>query len=130
MNFETTANGIEYEYGVVYQGAHFILYTTDQHTPEQINTAKADLRKRFDVITIKVANDHQWDERYKCEISAHPLVKHLRWFEIDTDDDKKIHQHRLKGTPIEVYINLFVLPNVQQTKAKNIELYGEEIINE
>lgn len=55
MILERTENGIEYDYYYTGpDGAHFILYPTADHTKEQVDAAKRELRNDRDVVSLRV----------------------------------------------------------------------------
>ncbi|AYL94380.1 hypothetical protein [Mucilaginibacter celer] len=127
--YEKTRNGIEYTDEIVSSdGAGFVLYPTAEHTPEMVKAAIRELFNDRDVVAMKVADARDWDERYRSEIFAHPWTSPLRWFEINADDYELLRREREKGTPTEEYIKIFVLPFIAETKAANIQKYGNEIL--
>jgi hypothetical protein len=91
---------------------------------------KAAIRELFnnrDVVSMKVANERDWDERYRTEIFAHPLTRTLRWYEINADDYGLLRRERGKGTSVEEYVKTFVMPFIEETEAVNLNKYGEQI---
>jgi hypothetical protein len=60
------------------------------------------------------------------EVFKHPLVRHLKWYEINAYLET-IREARLKGTTVEDYIKSLVLPYVAETKSRNLEKYGDKI---
>jgi len=129
--YEKTSNGIEYYDEIAGpDGAGFILYPTAEHTPEMIKSAVRELFNDRDVVSMKVADAKDWDERYRTEIFANPLVRTLRWYEINADDYKLLRREREKGTQPDEYIKSFVLPLTAETKALNLNKYGEQILEQ
>jgi hypothetical protein len=126
--YEKTSNGIEYTDELASSnGAAFVLYPTAAHNTESIKAAVRELFNNRDVVSMKVANERDWDERYRTEIFAHPLTRTLRWYEINADDYELLRREREKGTTTEQYVQAFVLPFAAETKAANINKYGERI---
>jgi len=126
--YEKTTNGIEYTDEIASSdGASFILYPTAEHTTEQVKEAVRELFDNRDVVSMKVANERDWDERYRSEIFAHPLTRPLKWYEINADDYDILHKERLKGTTVEDYVKQYVVPFSAETKARNLEKYGNKI---
>jgi hypothetical protein len=127
--YEKTKNGIAYTDEIAsINGAAFVLYPTAEHTPEMVKAAIEELFNERDVVAMKVANERDWDERYRSEIFAHPWTHALRWFEVNADDYDLLRREREKGTPPEEYIKTFVLPPTAETKAANISKYGHQIL--
>jgi hypothetical protein len=127
--YEKTSNGIEYTDEIASSdGAAFVLYPTAEHTQEMVKAAIRELFNERDVVAMKVADTRDWDERYRSEIFAHPWTHALRWFEINADDYDLLRQEREKGTPPEEYIKAFVLPFTAETKAANLNKYGDKIL--
>ena len=65
MLVETTDNGMKYDWYVTGpQGARFNLYRLESHTKEQIEAAKAQLKREQDVVKIYVIKVSQkdWDD--------------------------------------------------------------------
>ncbi|MES2113200.1 MAG: hypothetical protein V4577_30900 [Bacteroidota bacterium] len=126
--YEKTTNGIEYTDEIANSnGAAFVLYPAAEHTTEMIKAAIRELFDNRDVVSMKVANARDWDERYRTEIFAHPLTRSLRWYEINADDYDLLRREREKGTTPEQYVIAFVLPFAAATKAANLNRYGEQI---
>ena|ERR1700761_2006367 len=126
--YEKTTNGIEYTDEIAsIDGASFVLYPTAEHTEAMIKSAIRELFNERDVVAMKVANARDWDERYRTEIFANPLIRSLRWYEINADDYELLRREREKGTSIADYINIYVLPLTAQTQANNLEKYGQQI---
>ena len=126
--YEKTTGGIEYTDELAgSNGASFVLYPTAEHTTEMIKAAIRELFNNRDVVSMKVANERDWDERYRTEIFAHPLTRSLRWYEINADDYELLRREREKGTTAEHYIQAYVLPFAAETKAANLNKYGERI---
>ena len=129
-DYEKTKNGIEYTDEIAScDGAAFVLFPTTEHTPQMIKDAITEIFNNRDVVSLKVADDKDWDDRFRSEIFAHPLTRPLRWYEINADDRSQLRAERLKGTTVDDYVNKFVLPFIAETKARNIERYGDKIIN-
>jgi len=129
--YEKTSNGIEYTDEIAGpDGAGFVLYPTAEHTPEMIKSAVTELFNNRDVVAMKVADARDWDERYRTEIYANSLIRTLRWFDINADDYELLRREREKGTPPEEYIKTFVLPLTAETKASNLDKYGEQILEQ
>jgi hypothetical protein len=128
--YEKTRNGIEYIDEIAsIEGAGFVLFPTAEQTPKMVKEAIREIFNDRDVVSLKVANEKDWDERYRSEIFAHPFSRPLRWYEINADDQSELRAERLKGTTVLDYINRFVLPFTAETKARNIARYGDNIIN-
>jgi hypothetical protein len=128
--YEKTTGGIEYTDELASSdGASFVLYPTAEHTAEMVKAAIRELFDNRDVVSMKVATGRDWDERYRTEIFAHPLTRTLRWYEINADDYQLLRQEREKGTTTEQYVRAFVLPFTAETKAANLNKYGERILN-
>ncbi|MCR8557362.1 hypothetical protein KXD93_06900 [Mucilaginibacter sp. BJC16-A38] len=126
--YEKTSNGIEYTDELASSnGAAFVLYPTAAHNTEMIKAAIRELFNNRDVVSMKVANERDWDERYRTEIFAHPLTRTLRWYEINADDYGLLRREREKGTTTEQYVKTFVLPFIEETEAVNLNKYGEQI---
>ncbi|MDB5158301.1 MAG: hypothetical protein JWR50_3008 [Mucilaginibacter sp.] len=126
--YEKTTNGIEYIDEIASsEGASFVLFPTAGHTPEMIKEAIREIFDNRDVVSLKVANERDWNERYRTEIFAHPLICPLKWYEVNTGDYDQLRRERLKGTAIEEYIKQYVLPFTAETKAKNLKKYGNEM---
>jgi len=127
--YEKTRNGIEYMDEIAgCEGAAFILFPNSAQTPEMIREAIAEIFRDRDVVGLRVANEKDWDERYRSEIFAHPFTRSLHWYEINADDEIKLRAERLKGTSVVDYINQYVLPCTVETKQRNIERYGDDIL--
>jgi hypothetical protein len=126
--YEKTKNGIEYTDEIAsINGAAFVLYPTAGHAEEMVKTAIRELFNDRDVVSMKVANERDWDERYRTEIFAHPSTRSLRWYEINADDYGLLRRERDKGTSVEEYVKTFVLPFTEETEAVNLNKYGEQI---
>ncbi|WP_199119908.1 hypothetical protein [Pedobacter sp. ASV28] len=130
MSFtETTTNGIEFTENIVSsKGAEFVLFPTKAHTAEMIRAAKQELRNSRDVVRLRMATAADRDEMYRSEIFAHPATKAFKWYEINDDADL-ITRERKKGTPIIGYINTYVIPYAIEMRSKNLQKFGEKIIN-
>lgn len=127
--YEKTSNGIEYTDEIAScDGASFVLYPTAEHNQGMIKAAIRELFNERDVVTMKVANEKDWDERYRTEIFAHPLTRSLRWYEINADDFELLRREREKGTTAEQYVITFVLPFTAETKAANLNKFGTKIL--
>jgi alpha-galactosidase/6-phospho-beta-glucosidase family protein len=128
--YEKTNNGIEYEDEIAgINGASFILYPTAEHTPEKIKEAIREIFNNRDVVSLKVSNERDWDERYRSEIFAHPHTRSFRWYEINADDYQLLNRERRKGTTVDEYVRDYVLPFTAETKARNEQRYGDKIFN-
>jgi hypothetical protein len=126
--YEKTTNGIEYTDEIAsINGAAFVLYPTAEHSEEMVKAAIRELFNNRDVVSMKVADERDWDERYRTEIFAHPLTRSLRWYEMNVSDFELIRRERKKGTTAEDYIHRYVLPLTEETKAANLAKYGEQI---
>jgi hypothetical protein len=126
--YEKTTNGIEYTDEIASSnGTAFILYPAAEHTTGMIKAAIRELFDSRDVVSMKVADARDWDERYRTGIFAHPLTRSLRWYEINAGDYELLRREREKGTTTEEYIKQFVLPCTAETKAANVAKYGEQI---
>ena len=130
MNYEKTTNGIGYTDEIAGSGgANFVLFPTAEHTPEMIREAVREIFDHRDVVSMKVANEQDWDERYRREIFAHPLTRSLKWYEINADDLKVIRIERTKGTTVDDYVNRLVLPFTAETKACNLGKFGDKMFD-
>ncbi len=70
--YEKTRNGIEYTDEIASsEGACFVLFQTAEQTPEMVKEAIREIFNDRDVVSLKVANEKDWDERYRSEIFAH-----------------------------------------------------------
>jgi len=128
MYYETTTNGIKYTEDIVSsQGAAFILYPDANHTSEDVKNAKDEIRRNRDVVYMRVASEYDRNEAYKAEVFRIPATRPLKWYEIEQDEDV-LQRERLKGTTPEEFVNKFVLPYVEQTKAKYLAKYGDRIL--
>lgn len=127
--YEKTNNGIEYTDELAgSNGASFVLYPAKEDTAEMIKAAIRELFDNRDVVSMKIANERDWDERYRTEIFAHPLTRPLRWYEINADDYNLLRREREKGTTAGDYVKTFVLPFTAETKSANLNRYGEQIL--
>jgi len=130
MEYLKTTNGIEYSEELCSsQGMAFMLFPAKEHSPAMIKQAIREIFNERDVVSMKVATERDWDERYLSEVFTHPLTKSLKWYEIDTHDYEIIRRERKLGTTTEEYINRFVLPFTEKTKQKNLEVYGDKILD-
>ena len=121
-------NGIEYTEEIASsEGASFVLFPTARHTTEMVKAAIREIFNNRDVVSMKVANERDWDERYRAEIFAHPLAGPLRWYEINAEDYGLIRRERKKGTTAEEYVKRYVLPLAAEIKAANLSRYGGQI---
>lgn len=126
--YEKTTGGIEFTDELAgSNGASFILYPAKEYTAGMIKTAIRELYNSRDVVSMKIADERDWDERYRTEIFAHPLTRSLRWYEINASDYELLRREREKGTTAEEYVRAFVLPLVAETRAANLNKYGERI---
>ena len=129
MEYPKTTNGIEYSEELYSsEGMAFMLFPAKEHTPEMVKQAIREIFNERDVVSMKVATDRDWDERYRSEIFAHPFTKSLRWYEINADDYSLINKERKQGTTVNDFIKRFVLPFSEETKKKNLELFGDKIL--
>lgn len=125
---EYTTNGIMFTEDIIsINGAAFVLFPEPQHTKEQLKQAIAEIKDNRDAVSIIIANDEQRDDLYLTTIFRNPAVHHLRWYEINCDKDL-IRRERVKGTPPETYISLYVLPNVEAVREANIQKYGDKML--
>jgi hypothetical protein len=130
MNYEKTTNGIEYTEELAgSNGMAFMLFPTPEHTTEMIKTAIRDMFDIRDVVSLKVANEQDWDERYRSEIFAHPLIRPYRWFEIKAGDYDTLRRERLNGTTVEDYVKQYVIPFADETRKKNWAKYGDKMFD-
>jgi hypothetical protein len=130
MNYSKTSNGIEYtEELYSSQGMSFILFPAKEHSTEMIKKAVREIFNERDVVSLKVATDRDWDECYRSEIFAHPLVKHLKWYEINADDYEVIRKERKEGTSTEDFIGRLILPFTAETMQKNLGRFGDKILD-
>jgi hypothetical protein len=130
MNYEKTTNGIEYTEEIAGSGgAGFVLFPTAAYTAEMIKEAIREIFDNRDVVSLKVANERDWDERYRTEIFAHPQTRPLKWYEINADDYEALRHERIKGTSVDDYVRDFVLPFVAETKARNLKRFGNKIFD-
>jgi hypothetical protein len=130
MNYEKTTNGIMYTEAIISSnGAGFILYPDEHHTSQMIKAAKAEIRFNRDVVSMRVANEDDRDDLYRTEIFRHPATRPLKWYEINADNKQLIRTERLKGTSADDYVNRYVLPFTVETKAHNLEQFGDKIFD-
>lgn len=128
MWYEKTTNGIEYTEELAgSNGMAFILFPTKAHTTEMIKQAIREIFENRDVVSLKIANERDWDERYRSEIFAHPLTRSLRWYEINAGDYDLLRRERLQGTSVDDYVQLYILPFTDETKARNLQRYGDKM---
>jgi len=128
--YEKTSNGIEYIGEIAgSNGASFTLFPAAEHTPEAVKKAIRELFDNRDVVSMKIASERDWDERYRTEIFAHPQVRPLRWYEINADDYELLNKERRKGTTVDEYVRNWVLPFTAETRAGNVQKYGEKIFD-
>jgi len=127
---EYTNNGICYTCELVSdQGAGFILFTNQDHTKEDIVLATEEIRNSRDVIWLRLATESHRDDMYKTAVFAEPGVRCLRWFEINADN-KLIRQERLVGTTPAEYVDRWVLPQVEEVRARNWARFGKDMYNQ
>ena len=128
-----TDNGVMYgEGGLSPSGQAFILFPDQEHTKEDINLAKADLRRKFDVTTIKVASEDDWDYLYKGAYFKDQRLRPLRWYQIE-QSPYIIRRERLKQTPPWEFVEKFVLPYVEKVERENAQtskgrIYNDEMV--
>jgi hypothetical protein len=128
--YEKTTNGIEYTDEIASsEGASFVLYPAAEHTPGQIKEAIRELFDNRDVVSMKVANERDWDERYRTEIFAHPLTRPFKWYEINADDYMLLRRERLKGTTVDSYVRQYVVPFSAATRLRNFEKHGNKMFD-
>lgn len=124
---EQTTNGIPFEENITSShGAAFILYPQSNHTKEDIDQAKRELRDQRDVVSIRIADEDDQDYLYKSEVFRDPRTRKLKWYQID-QDDKLIRNERKAGTTPEEFVTKHVLPNVKKTEAAFKKQYGKSI---
>lgn len=125
---EYTKNGIRYTWDISSSdGADFMLFPEDKHTPEDVMLAKIEIRGERDVVTLKIATDDDRDELYRSDVFSHPQVKPLKWFQINADNYRLIRKCRKSGMSIDEYVNKHVLPCVEQIENANLEILGSAI---
>lgn len=126
--YDKTSNGIEYTDELAgIDGASFMLYPVAAQSADMVKAAVRELFNSRDVVSMKIADERDWDERYRAEIFAHPLARPLRWYEINADDYGLIRREREKGTTAEEYVKRYVLPLAAEIKAANLSRYGGQI---
>jgi hypothetical protein len=129
MIYSKTKNGIEYtEELYSSDGMAFMLFPTKEHTTEMVQQAIRELFNERDVVSMKVATEQDRDARYRSEIFAHPAVAHLRWYEINADDNELLRKEREQGTTTDAYIARWVMPFVTEIKQKNLNQFGDNIL--
>lgn len=129
MLIETTSNGLEYTWELTgSQGAAFTLFPAAKHSKADVEAAKRELRDTRDVVSIRVANDDDLDQRYKSAYFADPRTRPLRWYEIQ-QDEKLIRKCRKEGLPPAEFVTIHVLPFIESVKAQNLTRFGERIFN-
>lgn len=129
MLIETTSNGIEYSWELAgSQGAAFILYPASEHSHDDIQKAKNELRDSRDVVSIRIASEQDLDARYKSAYFSDPRTRPLRWYQIE-QDEKLIRNSRKEGISPTDFVTRFVLPRVEEVMRKNLAEFGEKIIN-
>jgi hypothetical protein len=128
MYLDKTSNGISFSEEIAsINGASFLLFPDEIHTKEMIDKAKKEIRDSRDVVSIRVANDRDRDEQYRWDIFKNPLVRKLRWYEINADDYTLIRKERLNGTQTQDYIERYVLPCIADTVQTNFDRIGYKI---
>jgi hypothetical protein len=128
MDYEKTSNGIMYtEHIASSEGAGFVLFPEGTHTVKMIKDAIREIMNSRDVVSIRTANENDRDELYRTEIFRNPATRPLKWYEINADNKQLIRAERLKGTSADDYVNRYVLPFTAQTKAHNLEQFGDKI---
>lgn len=107
-------------------GAEFILFPLPNQTFDDMQKAKAFIYRQKDVVKLRVANETDWDDRFKAAYFRDPRVKPLKWYQVH-QDDKIIRKQRHKGlTPTE-FVDQFVLPNIGKTEDEMRAKYGTKI---
>lgn len=125
MFLEETTNGIKFHEEITsVNGATFTLFPDKHHTTEDIKKAKAEIRRNRDVVSMGIADAYDRDELYKSEIFQHPATKPLRWYEIEQDKEI-LRRERNRGTTPDEFVKNIVLPNVEKTRQKYFDRYGE-----
>ena len=128
MFYNHTSNGIPYKEELAGpNGMSYILFPSATDTKEMITVAKSELRRQKDVVRLKVADDYDLDYNYTEDIFRHPATMPLQWFEINVDEEL-IRKERLKGTTPDQFVELFVLPCVDETRAKNQAKYPRDFV--
>lgn len=128
MQLDKTSNGISYSEEIAsIKGASFLLFPDEMHTKEMIAIAIKEIRNSRDVNSIKVATDNDRDELFRWDIFINPLVRKLRWYEVNAGDYTIIRRERVKGTSVEDYILRFVLPCIADTVQSNFDRFGYQI---
>lgn len=121
MKLDQTSNGVPFRSHVVNQwGDEFILFPNAEHSPSDIKNAIAELRDNRDAVSIRVARDEDLDNLFVDQVFRHPEVKPLKWFEV-YQDYQVIRTQRQKGMTAEEFVNVYVLPNVEQTREANLK---------
>ena len=130
MQQEFTKNGMLYTWDIVSsEGAGFILFPAPHHAKEDIEAAKREIRDNRDVVWLKIATEDDKDDLYKSDIFDHTATRPLRWYEIEADT-AILRRERLRGTTPDEYVMRIVLPNIEQTRAKNITRFGDHILSD
>ena len=124
-----TSNGIPFTEEITsHKGASFVLFPISdlQTTSKFIDKAKSEIRNDRDVVSMKVADDNDWDELYKTAYFRDRRTKSLKWYQIE-QDEKLIRSERKKGTTPTEFVDKFVLPFTEETEAKFRNRHGDKI---
>jgi len=129
VTHDVTSNGIPFTEEIVsHKGASFTLFPISdlQKTSKFIDKAKSEIRNQRDAVSIKVADDNDWDELYKSAYFRDPRTKVLKWYQIE-QDEKLIRSERKKGTTPTEFVDKFVLPFTKETEKKFRDRSGDKI---
>jgi hypothetical protein len=125
---ESTSNGIMFLEDIVsINGAAFTLFPESSRTQQDIQAAVNEIKGNRDMIAWHIATEHDRDQHYITLIFRSPLIRKLRWYEINMPA-KLIRTERIKGTSVEGYIKQYVLPFTEKIKAENMTRYGEKLL--
>jgi SAM-dependent methyltransferase len=125
--WESTPNGVPFTDNI--HGPHgsaFVIFPLPFHNEDDINRAKAWIRYQRDVVSLKVAGDHEWDDLYKSAYFRDPRTRALKWYQIE-QDDKLIRKERKKGTTPKEFVDKFVLPHIGRTEDEMRKKHGEKM---
>lgn len=123
---QVTANGIKFTEEITsVNGATITLYP-DNHTAEEIEVAKAEIRRDLDVVSMRVASEEDRDYLYKGEYFRIPSTRSLKWYQIE-QDEKLIRRERKAGTTPAQFVERYVLPFVAEVEARYLLFYGESM---
>ncbi len=127
MFTELTKNGIEYTYDLSVNGARYVLWPADKTTKEDIKEAKHWLRDNHDVVSIRIADEYDLDQRYNTDIFEDQRVRPLKWYQVNNDLDL-IRKERKSGLSVADYITKNVLPFIAETEKRLVAKHGAESV--